>query len=92
MEETVGTGIGLFLGIVILVVIGVVIGFVARAILPGKQNIGLFATMLSGIGGSLIAGLIGRFVFEPAWFQIVLSIIGAMVLVALVSRTRSSAS
>jgi uncharacterized membrane protein YeaQ/YmgE (transglycosylase-associated protein family) len=46
--------------IVILVVLGWVIGLCATVLLPGKTKPGFVAMTLIGIGGALIAVLIGR--------------------------------
>ena len=40
-------------------VIGLVIGALARAIVPGRDPMGCFATALLGVGGSIVGGLIG---------------------------------
>jgi uncharacterized membrane protein YeaQ/YmgE (transglycosylase-associated protein family) len=47
-----------------LVVMGLIIGALARLLLPGRDPMSLFETMLVGIGGSLVAGLIGYYVFD----------------------------
>ena len=41
-----------------LIVVGVVIGALARLIKPGKQRMSILATMLLGVGGAIIGGLI----------------------------------
>ena len=41
-------------------VAGLVIGLLARALLPGRQHIGLIATLLLGVIGSLIGGTIAN--------------------------------
>ena len=45
--------------ILYLIVIGLVAGFIARALVPGKDNMSVAATMLLGIIGSFIGGFIG---------------------------------
>jgi uncharacterized membrane protein YeaQ/YmgE (transglycosylase-associated protein family) len=35
-------------------ILGIVAGFLARALMPGKQAIGFFATILLGIAGALV--------------------------------------
>ena len=42
------------------IVAGLVIGALARLIKPGKQNLGLLATLLLGIVGSVIGGVIAN--------------------------------
>jgi len=71
------------------VVIGFVVGWIARAVLPGADAMGFWATALVGIVGSLVGGLIGRVIkkpepgapFHPAGF--LMSIVGAIVVLLL---------
>jgi uncharacterized membrane protein YeaQ/YmgE (transglycosylase-associated protein family) len=42
------------------IVAGLVIGALARLIKPGKQNIGIIATLLLGLVGSVIGGAIAN--------------------------------
>ena len=68
---------------------GFVVGLIARAVLPGNDRMGFIATMLIGIGGSIVGGLIGRVIkkpeqgaaFHPAGF--LMSLVGAIVLLLL---------
>ncbi len=68
---------------------GFVVGLIARAVLPGNDRMGFIATMLLGIGGSILGGLIGRVIkkpepgasFHPAGF--LMSLVGAIVLLLL---------
>ena len=39
---------------------GLIIGFIARALFPGRQNMGLAPTTLLGCAGSLVGGFIGN--------------------------------
>ena len=41
-----------------LILIGIVIGVLARLILPGRQNIGMLMTILLGIAGALVGGVV----------------------------------
>ena len=45
--------------ILYLIVIGLIAGFIARALVPGKDSMSVSATMLLGIVGSFVGGLIG---------------------------------
>ena len=47
------------MGIITMIVIGLVAGLIARAILPGRQLMGVLATILLGIVGSFVGGLLG---------------------------------
>ncbi len=74
------------------IIIGFIIGLVARAIMPGAQNLGFIVTKLIGIGGSILGGLVGRLFskpepgasFHPAGF--IMSVIGALLLLFLYGR------
>jgi uncharacterized membrane protein YeaQ/YmgE (transglycosylase-associated protein family) len=65
---------------------GFVVGLIARAILPGADRIGVIATTIVGILGSLVGGYIGALIkkpeegakFHPAGF--LMSIVGAVIL------------
>lgn len=42
------------------IVFGLVVGFIARAVVPGAQPMSLPATVLLGVAGSFIGGLVGN--------------------------------
>jgi uncharacterized membrane protein YeaQ/YmgE (transglycosylase-associated protein family) len=44
------------------ILFGLIIGLVARAIMPGRQSMGLLATTLLGMAGSFIGGLVGSLI------------------------------
>lgn len=50
--------------IIAYIVIGLLGGAIAKAILPGRQGGGWVATMLLGILGSFVGGLVGSLIFE----------------------------
>lgn len=78
------------MGIIAFIIIGLIAGLIARAILPGRQSMGLLATTLLGMVGSLVGGLIGSlFVRDGRLFDlrpsgILMSIVGAIVVLLLV--------
>jgi|SRR5688500_16020664 uncharacterized membrane protein YeaQ/YmgE (transglycosylase-associated protein family) len=43
---------------------GLIVGALARLLLPGRDPMSLFQTMLVGVAGSLIAGLIAYYAFD----------------------------
>jgi uncharacterized membrane protein YeaQ/YmgE (transglycosylase-associated protein family) len=47
------------MGIIAWIIFGLIAGAIARFIMPGKQPVGLFATILVGVGGAVVGGLIG---------------------------------
>jgi uncharacterized membrane protein YeaQ/YmgE (transglycosylase-associated protein family) len=66
-----------------LLVIGVVAGFLARLLVPGRDPIGFGATVLLGIIGSFLGGLLGTLIFSGEFVLapggIISSVIGAVV-------------
>lgn len=87
--------IGTVLG---LIIIGLVAGFIARALVPGRQQMSVVQTILLGIVGSFVGGFLGRLLFHhgngfvqpSSWLG---SIIGAVIvlLIYLQVRARSRA-
>ena len=72
-----------------LIVMGLIIGALARLLLPGKDPMSLFETMLVGIGGSLVAGLIAYYVFDDnEGAGIFASLICAIAIVYIVRKMR----
>jgi len=45
-------------GIIILLVVGLVVGALARAVLPGRQALPIWLTMVIGVGSLLLGGLL----------------------------------
>lgn len=45
-------------------VVGAIIGGIARLVLPGRQQIGIFSTIVIGWIGSLFGSLVGRHLFH----------------------------
>lgn len=64
-------------------IVGLVIGGLGRLVVPGRQQIGLLATLLLGLVGSIVGGFVGQHVIHVGHFLTVLLEIGvAAVLVA----------
>src|SRR3954453_16674813 len=75
--------------IILLALSGLVIGALARLLLIGPDPMSVLETMLAGIGGSLIAGLIAYYVFDRNTGPgLLLSVICAMGIVYAVRRDR----
>jgi uncharacterized membrane protein YeaQ/YmgE (transglycosylase-associated protein family) len=47
------------------IVFGLIVGFIARALVPGKDDIGIIPTILLGILGSVVGGVLGSLLFAP---------------------------
>jgi uncharacterized membrane protein YeaQ/YmgE (transglycosylase-associated protein family) len=71
-----------------LILIGIVIGIIARLVLPGRQHIGVLMTVLLGIGGALVGGIVASAIGEGDIFELnfigtIVGIIAAIGLIAL---------
>ena len=71
-----------------LAVSGLVLGALGRLLVPGRQPLGCLVTMLVGIGGSLLGGLVGEALFDrPGGFILgVLCSAGIVFVLSRVSR------
>ena len=72
--------------IIVIIIVGLIAGFVARAVVPGRQSMGIGATILLGIIGSFVGGFLGFLLFHAdpngGFLQpsgIIGSIIGAII-------------
>ncbi|WP_265945035.1 GlsB/YeaQ/YmgE family stress response membrane protein [Dechloromonas sp. A34] len=79
------------MGIVWTIVLGFVIGVIAKLLHPGRDSMGFIATILLGIAGSFLAGMIGQFM---GWYQagqgagFIASVIVAILLLFIYGRLR----
>jgi uncharacterized membrane protein YeaQ/YmgE (transglycosylase-associated protein family) len=75
--------------IVSVAISGLIVGALARLLLPGKDPMSLLGTMLIGIAGSVVAGILAYSVFE--WSEgagFLVSVISTMGLVYAVRTIR----
>src|SRR5947207_5022340 len=78
-----------------MIVVGLVVGAIAKLLMPGRDPGGAIVTILLGIAGSVVAGVLGRSVGwysegQPAGF--VASILGAILILVVyraIARTGS---
>ena len=82
--------VGLVLKLLWWALIGIVIGAIARAILPGKQQIGILATAGAGIASALLGGIIAHIVGVGSFLQFVIAVVVALVIVGAVSTTETA--
>jgi uncharacterized membrane protein YeaQ/YmgE (transglycosylase-associated protein family) len=79
---------------ILFILFGFVIGLLARALIPGRQKLGIVKTTLLGIAGSLLGGFVGMLIsgapdetLRPAGF--LGSVLGALALLGIyVAATR----
>jgi uncharacterized membrane protein YeaQ/YmgE (transglycosylase-associated protein family) len=82
------------MGIVWTILVGLIVGVCAKLLHPGKDNMGFIATVLLGIGGSFMAGVLGQ---AMGWYQagegagFVASVVVAIVLLVVYGRLRDKA-
>lgn len=77
------------------IVAGLVIGALARLVKPGRQNLGLLMTLVLGLAGSVIGGLIANLlgtggIFELNVLGFVVAVIAAVVLIGVAEGAASS--
>ena len=76
---------------VLFLLFGLVVGFIARAVMPGTQKMGLIATMVLGVVGSFVGGFLVSLVTENRVTDlntagIIGSIIGALLLLLVMGK------
>ena len=71
--------------ILYLLVVGIIAGYLGRLLVPGRDPMGFWATVLLGIVGSFIGGTLGALIFGGEFTigagGIIASIIGAIIAV-----------
>lgn len=78
-------------GIITALVIGLVIGVLARMILPGRQNIPIWLTIVVGIIAALLGTALARAMGIPTatsgidWLEVLVQLVLAVIGVGLVS-------
>ena len=68
------------------IVFGLIVGALAKLLMPGDDPGGMIVTILLGIAGAMVGGLLGRalgFYGEGEAAGYIMSIVGAIVLLAL---------
>jgi uncharacterized membrane protein YeaQ/YmgE (transglycosylase-associated protein family) len=85
------------MAIIGFLIIGLIAGLLARAILPGRDPMGLLATMVLGCVGSFVGGFLTKALFnDDGRVGLIGSVIGAIIVLAIwravVSRQRSGMS
>lgn len=83
-------------GILTAILVGLIIGALGRLVVPGKQNIPIWLTIVIGIVAALIGTAIAStfintdgFSFIELIIQVVLAVVGVLAVVALRGRSRA---
>ncbi|MBK7864586.1 MAG: GlsB/YeaQ/YmgE family stress response membrane protein [Archangiaceae bacterium] len=77
------------MSLIAFLVVGLIAGLIARAVYPGSQAMGIVATMLLGIVGSFVGGLVSSLIYSRGnWLDlhptgILFSVIGSIVVLFL---------
>ena len=74
--------------LILSAIIGLMIGALARLALPGRDPMGLLATMLVGLAGSLAASLVYAALFHRNGGGFLLSVLFSTGIVYLIRRSR----
>lgn len=78
-----------------MILVGLIVGVIAKFVHPGRENLGLIATTLIGIAGSLVATALGQALGlyqagQPAGF--IGAVIGAVLLLFIYGRMRGGSA
>jgi uncharacterized membrane protein YeaQ/YmgE (transglycosylase-associated protein family) len=71
------------MSILVTIIIGAIVGALAKLVIPGKDPGGIIITILLGIAGSFVAGMLGH---ALGWYGageapgIIMSVVGAVIL------------
>jgi uncharacterized membrane protein YeaQ/YmgE (transglycosylase-associated protein family) len=79
---------GVIVYLLVLALTGLVVGALGRLALPGPDPMTIWQTILVGIAGSFIAGLVWWLLFDRNGGGILLSVIFAALIVYLIRRSR----
>ncbi|MFY0476555.1 GlsB/YeaQ/YmgE family stress response membrane protein [Achromobacter marplatensis] len=80
---------------IIMIIVGFIVGLIARAIMPGDQNMGIIMTTILGIIGAVVAGFLGQTMGwyaegEPAgWIASVVGAIIVLFVVGMIAKKRA---
>ncbi len=84
--------IGLTLSLLGFLLTGLLVGALARLVLPGSQGLGILATILYGIGGSLLGGILGNVFDLGGLVEFILAVVIAALGIAVLAEGRGRPS
>ena len=83
------------MGIIWTIVLGFIIGVIAKLVHPGRENMGFIMTIVLGIAGSFLAGIIGQAI---GWYRagegagFIASVIVAIILLVIYGKIKGKTS
>jgi len=86
-------------GIITALIVGLIIGALGRLVVPGRQNIPIWLTMLIGVGAALLGTVIARSIgvadtsgldWTELLIQVILAAVGVALVVGVAGRGRRS--
>ena len=85
------------MGLIGFLIAGLIIGALARLVKPGRQHLGLLATMGLGVVGSLIGGVVANLlgtgtIFELNVLGFIVAVIAAVLLIGVAESMSGSSS
>ncbi len=54
------------MGFIAFLILGLIAGAIAKALMPGEQGGGWFATLILGVVGALVGGWLGSIIFDAS--------------------------
>ena len=67
------------MSIIGFIIVGLIAGFLARAIVPGDDSMGVIATIILGMVGSFVGGFLGNLIFRQGMDISAAGIIGSII-------------
>ena len=74
--------------LLLLIIFGLIVGALARLAIPGPNPMSIGTTILVGIAGSFIGGVLGRVLFHRQSAGLLLSVLCAAAIVYVMQRRR----
>ncbi len=68
------------MSLIAFLIVGLLAGALARLLVPGRDPMGLLATLLLGLAGSFVGGFLARALFNDDRVGLFGSVVGAIIL------------